>query len=100
APDHMRKYRFLVDPEPSPTNPHHLPIGFTRHFDPAIGEDVLDITCAACHTGEIHFNKDGRNYAVRIDGGQAMHAFTDMSRGSFAPLLLASLIDTAIKPWK
>ena len=29
-----------------------------------------------------------------------MHAFTDMSRGNFAPVLLASLIDTAVKPWK
>jgi mono/diheme cytochrome c family protein len=100
APDHMRKLRFVVDPQPSPANPDHLPIGFTRHFDPAIGEHVLDITCAACHTGEIHVEKDGRTVAIRIDGGQAMHAFTDMTRGSFAPLLLVSLVDTAIKPWK
>lgn len=100
APDHMRKFRFLVDPAPSAANPDQLPIGFTRHFDAAIGEYVLDITCAACHTGEIHFRKDDRNYAVRIDGGQAMHAFTDMSRGNFAPVLLASLIDTTLKPWK
>ncbi len=80
--------------------PDQLPIGFTRHFDPAIGEYVLDVTCAACHTGEIHFTKDKRTIAMRIDGGQAMHAFTDMSRGSFAPVLLASLVDTAVKPWK
>ncbi|HEY0943303.1 MAG TPA: di-heme-cytochrome C peroxidase [Steroidobacter sp.] len=100
APEHMRKYRFVVDPQPGPANPDHLPVGFTKHFDPAIGEYVLDITCAACHTGEIHFKKDGRTVALRIDGGQAMHAFTDMSRGSFAPVLLASLIDTAVKPWK
>lgn len=100
APDHMRRYRFLVDPAPSEANPDQLPIGFARHFDAAIGEYVLDITCAACHTGEVHFRKDDRNYAVRIDGGQAMHAFTDMSRGSFAPVLLASLLDTTIKPWK
>jgi mono/diheme cytochrome c family protein len=99
-PDHMRKYRFLVDPQPSPANPDQLPIGFTRHFDPAIGEYVLDVTCAACHTGEIHYTKDNRTLAMRIDGGQAMHAFTDMSRGSFAPVLLASLVDTVVKPWK
>src|SRR5688572_11179201 len=55
APDHMRRWRFLVDPAPTPANPDQLPIGFTRHFDPNIGEDVLDITCAACHTGEIHY---------------------------------------------
>ncbi|WP_217705735.1 di-heme-cytochrome C peroxidase [Peristeroidobacter soli] len=99
-PDHMRKYRFLVDPAPSEANPDQLPIGFTKHFDPSIGEYVLDVTCAACHTGEIHYTKDDRTIAMRIDGGQAMHAFTDMSRGSFAPVLLASLVDTVVKPWK
>lgn len=99
-PAHMRRYRFLVDPEPSPANPHQLPVGFTRHFDARIGEDVLDITCAACHTGEIQVTRDGRTRAIRIDGGQAMHAFTDMSRGSFAPVLLASFINTVADPWK
>jgi cytochrome c5 len=100
APEHMRKYRFLVDPEPSEANPHQLPIGFTRHFDPRIGENVLDITCAACHSGEIHYTQGGKTRAIRIDGGPAMHAFTDMSRGSFAPVLLASLINTVASPWK
>lgn len=100
APEHMRKYRFLVDPAPSPGNPDQLPVGFTRHFDPTIGEYVLDVTCATCHSGEIHYTKDGKTTAVRIDGGQAMHAFTDMSRGSFAPVLAASLINTAVSPWK
>jgi hypothetical protein len=99
-PAHMRKLRFLVDPEPSPENPHQLPIGFTKHFDPLIREDVLDITCAACHTGEIHRTVTGHSKAIRIDGGQAMHAFTDMSRGNFAPLLLSSLISTSTAPWK
>jgi cytochrome c5 len=99
-PEHMRRYRFLVDPAPSPANPHQLPIGFTRHFDPAIGEDVLDITCAACHSGEIQYTRNGRTQAIRIDGGPAMHAFTDMSRGSFAPVLMASLINTVASPWK
>ena len=99
-PAHMRQYRFIVDPEPSPANPDQLPIGFTRHFDPNIGEDVLDITCAACHTGEIHYTKEGKTQAIRIDGGQAMHALTDMSRGNFATTLLASMINTAASPWK
>ena len=100
APEHLRKYRFLVDPAPSAANPDQLPIGFTRHFDARIGEDVLDITCAACHTGEIQYTQGGKTRAIRIDGGQAMHAFTDMSRGSFAPVLLASLINTVASPWK
>ena len=100
APEHMRRYRFIVDPAPSEANPHQLPVGFTRHFDPNIGEYVLDITCAACHTGEIHYTKDSKTRALRIDGGPAMHAFTDMKRGNFAPELLASLIDTSTIPWK
>src|SRR4051812_31050665 len=100
APDHLRRYRFIVDPAPSAANPDQLPVGFTRHFDPRIGEQVLDITCAACHTGELHYTRDGRTRAIRIDGGPAMHAFTDMSRGNFAPELLAALINTAWDPWK
>jgi len=99
-PAHMRKYRFVVDPQPSARNPYRLPVGFTRHFDPAIGEDVLDITCAACHTGEIHMTKDGRTRAIRIDGGPAMHAFTDMQPGNFAPVLLGSLMNTWVSPGK
>jgi cytochrome c5 len=99
-PDHMRRYRFLVDPQPSPANPDQLPIGFTKHFNPQIGEYVLDITCAACHSGEIHVTRDGKTQAIRIDGGPAMHAFTDMSRGNFAPELVAALINTAASPWK
>jgi len=99
-PAHMRKLRFIVDPEASPENPYQLPVGFTKHFDAAIGEDVLDLTCAACHTGEIHHTGNGRTTAIRIDGGPAMHAFTDTSRGNFGPLLLSSLISTSTAPWK
>jgi mono/diheme cytochrome c family protein len=99
-PEHMRRYRFLVDPKPTAANPDQLPIGFTRHFEPRIGEYVLDITCAACHTGEIQYTREGRTQAIRIDGGPAMHAFTDMSRGNFAPELAASLINTVASPWK
>lgn len=99
-PDHLRRLRFLVDPDPTPSNPDHLPIGFTRHFEPSIGDYVLDITCAACHTGEIHVTANGQTTAIRIDGGQAMHALTDMKRGTFAPELLAAMINTATSPWK
>ena len=100
SPENMRRYRFIVDPEASPANPDHLPVGFTRHFDAHIGEYVLDITCAACHTGEIHFTKDGRTRAIRIDGGPAMHAFTDTAPGNFGPELLATLLNTAGSPIK
>ncbi len=100
TPEHMRRYRFIVDPQPTPANPDHLPVGFTRHFDSETGEHMLDISCAACHSGEIHATKDGRKVAIRVDGGQAMHAFTSMQRGSFGPTLVASLAETYINPFK
>ncbi len=99
-PEHMRSYRFLVDAAPTEANPDQLPVGFSRHFDPNVGEYLLDITCAACHTGQIEYTKADKRYALRVDGGQAMHAFTDMSKGSFAPTLLASMIDTYFNPLK
>ncbi len=101
APDHLRKYRFLVDPQPSPANPDQLPIGFTQAISIRPSASRCSISPAPPVTPARSISrKDDRNYAVRIDGGQAMHAFTDMSRGSFAPVLLASLLDTAVKPWK
>ncbi len=100
SPEHMRRFRFIVDPEPTPENPDQLPLGFTKHYNELIGQEVLDITCAACHSGEIHYTKDNTRYAIRIDGGQAMHAFTDTSRGNFAPVLLASLSYTWANPIK
>lgn len=99
-PGHLRRYRFIVDAQPSTANPDHLPVGFARHYDSALGQQVLDITCAACHSGEIHALKDGKVTAIRIDGGQAMHAFTSMQRGAFGPTLVASMVATWANPWK
>ncbi|MEZ5521935.1 MAG: di-heme-cytochrome C peroxidase [Dokdonella sp.] len=99
-PEHMQRYRFIVDPQPTAANPDRLPVGFTCHFDAALGQYVLDITCAACHTGEIHASKNGVTTAIRIDGGQAMHEFTNMQRGAFGPTLVASMLSTWANPWK
>ena len=99
-PSNMRRFKFIVDPVASEANPDHLPVGFTRHFNRDLGEDVLDISCAACHMGELHYKKDGINYAVRVDGGQAMHAFTDLNRGTFGPSLITALAETWANPAK
>jgi hypothetical protein len=99
-PNHLRAYGFLVDPAPSPRNPDHLPVGFTRHFDPVRQEDLLDFTCAACHTGQVDVLKNGRRYGIRIDGGPAMHALTSVKFGHFGPVLLGSMASTYLNPWK
>jgi hypothetical protein len=56
-----------------------LPIGFARMTgvtDPTTGrreEDKIGLTCAACHTGQIHY----QGIDVRFDGGPAM---TDLKK--------------------
>jgi hypothetical protein len=56
-----------------------LPVGFARMtgvVDPATGhreEDKIGLTCAACHTGQIHY----QGIDVRFDGGPAM---TDLKK--------------------
>lgn len=64
----MNRYRYLTQKE-SKQNPHGLPVGFVK--DPKeVGEkiDWLGMTCAACHTSQVHHKK----VAYRIDGGPAM----------------------------
>lgn len=60
-------------------NADGLPVGFARMTgvtDPATGrreEDRIGLTCAACHTGQIHY----KGVDVRFDGGPAM---TDLKK--------------------
>ncbi len=98
-PTVMSRFGFLVD-QPTDKNPDRLPVGFTRHFDQTLNEELLDVTCAACHTGQINVTKNGETQALRIDGGQANHAFTDASFGHFLPTLITSLLATTTNPFK
>ena len=56
------------------TNTDGLPVGFARltgATDPATGiaqPDLIGLTCAACHTGSIHY----KGTSIRYDGGPAM----------------------------
>jgi hypothetical protein len=102
APEYLARFGFLIDPEQkaTPDNPGNLPVGFARHKKPGSQEEYLDITCAACHTGELHFN----GQAVRIDGGSAQHVLPSsvptLRGGSFGQALVASLASTYYTPWK
>jgi mono/diheme cytochrome c family protein len=99
SPEIMRRYGFLVD-GPSTANPDGLPVGFARAYDTQLNEEMLDISCAACHTGQINVTRNGRTTALRIDGGSALHAFTNSKIGHFVPTLAASLLGTLINPMK
>jgi hypothetical protein len=99
-PDHMRALNFIVDPVPTPANPDLLPIGFARRFNEKIHDNVVDITCSACHTGQLNVSKNGRTTAIRIDGGAALTAFTDVKPGSFQVDLMLSIAETLVNPLK
>lgn len=102
TPEYLARFGFLVDPGQKPTasNPGNLPVGFTRHQNPGNADMFLDITCAACHTGELRF----KGQAVRIDGGSAQHVLPStvptLKGGSFGQALVASLTATYYNPWK
>ncbi|NBB58482.1 hypothetical protein GVN18_04245 [Pseudomonas sp. ODNR1LW] len=102
APDYLARFGFLIDPgqKPTPDNPGNLPVGFARHQNPGSADAFLDITCAACHTGELRLN----GQAVRIDGGAAQHVLPSsvptLQGGSFGQALVASLVSTYYNPWK
>jgi cytochrome c5 len=97
-PKYMRGLGFVVDNTRTDANPDQLPVGFAKHFEEKLQEDVLDITCAACHTGELHVVQGNERTAIRIDGGQAMHAFTSLKPGQFGIALLASMVSTYANP--
>jgi hypothetical protein len=98
-PEHLRAFGFLVDFAPTAVNPYRLPVGFAHHYDPDLREEMLDITCAACHTGQFNVTKNGKTVAVRIDGGEARHAFTALGLGHFIPELILSLTETWLDPF-
>ena len=66
APEYLARFGFLVDPQQkaSDLNPGNLPVGFSQHRDEKTGTRYLDITCAACHTGELRY----QGKSLRIDG--------------------------------
>ncbi|MDH1265936.1 cytochrome c [Pseudomonas sp. GD03944] len=102
TPDYLARFGFLVDPKQQPTalNPGNLPVGFARHEDSESGINYLDISCAACHTGELRY----QGQAIRIDGGAALHSLAStvptIRGGSFGQSLGMSMAFTYYNPLK
>jgi hypothetical protein len=71
-PDYLSRFGFIPSPK-SDLNPYGLPVGFAVDKDVVDpidkpGDPIVGLTCAACHTGELHYG----NYAVQIEGAPAM----------------------------
>ncbi len=74
-PKYLGRIGFILDT--SGKSPDDLPIGFAkddRFVDSNTGQKmtVIGLTCAACHTGDLHFKKGDETHALRIDGGPGM----------------------------
>ena len=83
---YLARFGFLNSQTDPKLNPDGLPVGFARQenfYDPETKSTyaVVGLTCAACHTGELHYGK----YAVQVDGAPAMIEVTQFQKA----LLLA-----------
>ena len=81
-PTYLARFGFLKSATHPQINPDGLPVGFARYedfTDPETGEKypVVGLTCAACHTGELYWDK----YAVRIEGGPGMIELAQFQKG-------------------
>ena len=96
--ENMRGWGFIVTPgqKSSPFNPGNLPVGFSRHIDPDSGRERLDLGCALCHTGELHY----KGTALRIDGGQALQSVSTATHGEFITTLGVAALETYYNPAK
>jgi hypothetical protein len=65
AGDQLQRYGYLPNAK-STRNPEGLPVGFVITGNTTSGD--LGLTCAACHTAQLEYEKDGVTYALRLDG--------------------------------
>jgi hypothetical protein len=67
AADQLQRYGYLRNDRPN--NSEGLPVGFVIDGDAASGQ--VGMTCAACHTGQLEYQKNGVTLALRLDGAPA-----------------------------
>src|ERR1700760_1127325 len=72
AGDQLARYGYLAN-DKSRANPEGLPVGFVLAGDAPPG--FFGMTCAACHTAQIEYQKDGATQQLRIDGAPATADF-------------------------
>jgi hypothetical protein len=90
---YLSRFGFLASKADPKLNPDGLPVGFSyqeNFYDPISQRSypALGLTCAACHTGELHYGK----YAVRIDGAPAMIEVTQFQKALGLALAFTQMI--------
>ena len=96
AADQLERFGYLRNDSPSNTN--SLPVGFV--VEKASGQ--LGMTCAACHTGQLEYVKNGVTTVLRIDGAPASAAdlqqfLLDLKETARATLAQPDRFDTFAK---
>jgi hypothetical protein len=67
AADQLQRYGYLRNE--SLKNTENLPVGFV--IDGRAEPAQIGMTCAACHTGQLEYEKAGTRFVLRIDGAPA-----------------------------
>jgi hypothetical protein len=87
AADQLQRFGYLPNAR-SKNNPEGLPVGFIVDGNATSG--ILGMTCAACHTAQLEYRKDGETRALRLDGAPANADFqlflTELTAASRATL--------------
>jgi processive rubber oxygenase RoxA-like protein len=95
AGDQLQRYGYLPNAK-SASNPEGLPVGFVITGNTISGE--VGMTCAACHTGQLEYEKEGVTYALRLDGAPTNADFqsflSDLTEAARATLADPSRFDT------
>jgi hypothetical protein len=95
AGDQLQRYGYLPN-SVSASNPEGLPVGFV--IDGMSGQ--VGMTCAACHTAQLEYKKEGATHALRLDGAPANADFqqflTDLLAASRATLAQPARFDTFV----
>jgi hypothetical protein len=93
--DQLQRYGYLR----SGRSASNLPVGFV--IDDRTTPNELGMTCAACHTGQLEYQKDGVTHQLRIDGAPANADFqlflTDLTAAARATSTDPQRFDTFAK---
>jgi hypothetical protein len=93
--DQLQRYGYL----PNASSSKNLPVGFV--IDERPSPPQLGMTCAACHTGQLEYQKDGSIHQLRLDGAPANADFqlfmTDLLAAARATSRDAARFDTFAK---
>jgi hypothetical protein len=91
--DQLARYGYLRNPN----SVDDLPVGFV--VEAKTGQ--LGMTCAACHTNQLEYQKDGVTHALRLDGAPALADFQqfllDLTEAGRDTLKDASRLDVFAK---